>query len=246
MAVRDGARFLAAAIESVLDQPGAPDREILVVDGGSTDGSEGIARSYDAVRWIVQDGHGFAAAWNTGVAAARGDLIAFLDSDDRWTPNKLAGQTRLLRTRPELQGAIGRVRFVLEPGVPPPPGFRPDLFETDHLAPMPGTLLARRSLFEAIGPFPADMSIASDIEWFARLKDSDQLIGTLEEVVLIKRIHDRNLSVVAAGGLRGELLGVLRRSVERQRTPRAVDRIVGPNAAEAAAGRRAPRRQRET
>ena len=69
--VFDGERFLAEAIQSVLDQTYAP-VEIIVVDDGSTDGSAGVARSFAAVRLLEQDNAGPGAARNRGHAAARG------------------------------------------------------------------------------------------------------------------------------------------------------------------------------
>src|SRR5438477_2087668 len=161
MAVKNGARFLRAALESVRAQ--TYDRlEVVVVDGGSTDDSVAIATSFDGVRVLPQRGTGFAGAWNEAVDASSGSLISFLDSDDLWHPVKLERQVERLAGADPLTYSITRARFVLEPGTPLPPGFRPELLGRDHVAPMPGTLMIPREGFEAVGPFRTDYGVGSD------------------------------------------------------------------------------------
>src|SRR5271168_3299780 len=84
------ADLLARAVESALAQT-IPVREILIVDDGSTDDTERVAAGFAApVRYIRQANGGVASARNTGIAAAAGEWVAFLDSDDEWVPTKLA------------------------------------------------------------------------------------------------------------------------------------------------------------
>ncbi len=215
MATLNAARFLATALESIRAQT-FDDVEIVVVDGGSTDGSVAIAAEYGA-RVIPQEGEGIFVAWNEGVAAARGELIGFLDSDDRWELGKLASQVALLDERPELDYVIGRVRFFLEPGMPYPPGFREELMGSDHVAPMPGVLLARRRVFEAVGPFRTEYVIASDVDWFARLNDAGLQRAIADGALIHKRLHDSNLSHFQAETMNDEFLTLLRRSIARRR-----------------------------
>jgi glycosyltransferase involved in cell wall biosynthesis len=215
--VKNGERFLPQALADVASQT-YEHHEIVVVDGRSTDRSAEIAAAFPGVRCIDQVGDGFADAWNVGIGAATGDLIAFLDSDDRWTPEKLERQVELLRGDAGIAYAITRVRFVLEPGHPPPPGFKPELLETDHVAHMPSALLARRSVFDEIGRFSTEYEIANDIDWFARLKDSGLRGAVVPEVMVLKRVHDANLSYFASQNRNPELLRLLRESVARQRS----------------------------
>jgi glycosyltransferase involved in cell wall biosynthesis len=214
--VRDGERYLAEAIESVLAQHHRP-HEIVVVDGHSSDRSAAIAASYDLVRVIEQEGTGFAGAWNEGVAASSGEILAFIDSDDLWEPSKLARQVECMRERPEVDYVITRVRFVADRGVPLPPGFDPGLLDGDHVANMPSALAIRRTAFEAVGPFRTDYTIANDIDWFARAKDLPLTLAVVPEALVQKRVHDANLSYTAAGRLQEELLDRLRDSVARRR-----------------------------
>lgn len=213
--VKDGEAYLAEALESVVAQDYKP-REVLVVDGGSIDRSREIAASFGGVRIVDQRGTGLAGAWNEGIEAANGDLIALLDSDDRWLPGKLSRQAELLERDPELGYAICRVRFFLEPGHPVPPGFRPELLEGDHVARMPGALLARRAIFDEVGGFHESYGVSADLDWFVRLKDARIAVGRVDEVLLEKRVHSSNLSLNSPE-YAPQMLRSLRQSVERMR-----------------------------
>src|SRR5205814_6576782 len=152
IAVKNSAQYLETAIESVLAQT-RPPHEIILVDGRSTDQTERIARSYPQVTFIQESATGYASAWNDGIDASGGDLIAILDSDDRWSSDKLERQTEALAANPATQCALGHVRFFAEPGEQLPRSFKPHLLDCDHVGYFPGTLLARRSLFDQIGLF---------------------------------------------------------------------------------------------
>ena len=216
VAVKNGERYLSQALRDVAAQTYSP-VETIVVDGRSSDRSAEIARSFAGVKVITQDGAGFADAWNIGLRHARGELIAFLDSDDRWVPDKLEAQARLLARNPDLQWVISLARFFIEPGVTTPTSFRGSLLERAHVANMPSALLARRGVFDAIGTFPTDYEIANDIEWFARLKDAGLRRGVVRRVLICKRVHDANVSYNAPAAYSGELLRLLRDSLARQR-----------------------------
>jgi GT2 family glycosyltransferase len=99
----DGIRFLPEAIDSVVTQT-YPEWELLLVDDGSTDGSSALARDYargrpDRIRYLEHPGHanrGKSTSRNLGIAQAGGELLAFLDADDVFLPDKLARQVALL------------------------------------------------------------------------------------------------------------------------------------------------------
>jgi glycosyltransferase involved in cell wall biosynthesis len=87
--------LLERALASVLAQT-RRDFEIIVVDDGSTDDTKAMVQAHAGARYFFQANAGPAKARNTGIRAARGDLIAFLDSDDVWLPNFLEVQTDVL------------------------------------------------------------------------------------------------------------------------------------------------------
>jgi glycosyltransferase involved in cell wall biosynthesis len=213
--VKNGEGTLGQAIESILGQE-PPPAELIVVDGGSADRSAEIARSNPGVRLIEQDGDGLSAAWNQGVSASTGELIAFLDSDDYWLPGKLEAQLRMLDEDEGLAGTIGKAKFVVEPGTEPPPGFRRHLIGGEHVAPMPGTLLVRREVFDQVGLFDEAYVMAGDVDWFARVKDAGLKLGTVHRTVMVKRFHPDNLSHSQPAVYEREMVRAMRDSAMRQ------------------------------
>ena len=94
------APYIGEAVASALAQTWPP-CEVIVVDDGSTDGTAAALAPYrDRIRYLRQPNHGVAAARNAGVAMARGDLVALLDGDDTWDPQKLAVQARAAAAHP--------------------------------------------------------------------------------------------------------------------------------------------------
>ena len=213
--VRNGERFLAQALDSVLSQT-RPADEVLVIDGGSTDATAEIARSFAPVRLLQQPGTGLANARNAGVGAATRELVAFLDHDDLWLPRKLEVQIARLEADPDLDYCHVHVRLFVEPGTPLRPGFTREFLEREHRGRTPGALVARRALFARIGGFDERYAIGADAEWFARAADLKTNGLEIAEPLLAKRIHAANLSADAARN-RHELLNVIKRSLERRR-----------------------------
>jgi len=94
------APYIGAAVQSVLSQTRPPD-EVVVVDDGSTDDTAAQLASYSSrIRIVRQPNQGVAASRNRGVREARGDLLAFLDGNDLWEPDKLAVQLAAARENP--------------------------------------------------------------------------------------------------------------------------------------------------
>jgi glycosyltransferase involved in cell wall biosynthesis len=94
-------RLLPRALTSLARQT-RPPTEVIVVDDGSTDGTASLVeRDFPGVRYLRQDNRGVAAARNLGIGRARGEWLAFLDSDDEWLPHKLDRQMRALAEPPE-------------------------------------------------------------------------------------------------------------------------------------------------
>lgn len=171
-------RHIARAIRSVLAQT-RPADEIVVVDDGSTDGTAAAVRTFgDAVRLIEQPNGGASVARNTGLAAATGEWIAFLDADDEWMPEKLHLQAECHRRFPDLRWSFTRLewarpewskRRVAHPDTPP----QPRVFD-DYLAAYSEgyfistiTVMVHRAVFETVGRFEPGMKRAQDNDlWF--------------------------------------------------------------------------------
>lgn len=105
-------RYLERAIRSVLDQM-LPGDELIVVDDGSVDDTPQVLAGFGDRIIVVPGPHGGAGrARNHGIALAKNDLVAFLDSDDIWLPGKLELQRRLMANRPELLYCFGNFEVV--------------------------------------------------------------------------------------------------------------------------------------
>jgi glycosyltransferase involved in cell wall biosynthesis len=214
LAVQNGERYLAQAIESVLAQSYLA-FEIILIDDGSNDNTEKIARSYTQVRYLRQANQGLAIARNVGIENACGQLIAFLSHDDVWLPNKLSSQADCFAQAPETQYTVTWFKYFLEPGFALPLGFKPELLGKSLIGRIPETVVARRELFDKIGNFNTEFYFANDVDWFARAKDDAAPMTVIPEVLLLKRLHDANMTYNSV--VNGELLGLLKQSIRRQR-----------------------------
>jgi glycosyltransferase involved in cell wall biosynthesis len=107
MPAYNAARLIAESIQSVIDQD-YTHLEVIVVDDGSSDGTPEVAEQFgERVRVLRQKNAGPAAARNRGIAAAKGDFIAFLDADDVWLPGKIAMQVKYLQDHPDVGVVFG-------------------------------------------------------------------------------------------------------------------------------------------
>lgn len=196
---RNARPFLEPCLASIRGQTRPPD-EIVVVDGHSADGSVQWLAQQPGLRVLTQTGQGIANARNEGLAAARGDLIAFLDADDTWPPGKLARQVEILQENPDCQAVTGMLR-------------KTDDAEARPLVAMtPGGFLFRREVFAEIGLFDESLTVAADHEWLLRAVRRGLRYQALPDLVLIKRMHGENLSVLRKREYRAELMNLLRQS----------------------------------
>ena len=113
--VRNGERFIAEAVDSVLQQI-APADEIIVVDDASTDGTRLLLAGIQDRRIQAMDGsgRGVSSARNIGLAAATGEFVAFLDHDDLWPARRHAVLLQALQADIKMDCAIGRIRLRVE------------------------------------------------------------------------------------------------------------------------------------
>jgi len=209
-------RYLAEAIGSVLIQCLRP-AEIIVVDDGSTDETLRVAKKFEpGVSIISQPNKGVGAARNAGTLAARGNFIAFLDADDKWTSNKLEIQLAYLVDHPGKDMVFGNVEQFISP----------ELSKEKHgslrqeLEKMPGfiagTMLIKRETFLRVGLFNENLTIGEFIDWFTRAKDNGLSYYMFEEILMKRRIHDANMGITKKD-FKKDYTAILRETLARRR-----------------------------
>jgi glycosyltransferase involved in cell wall biosynthesis len=213
--VYNGERHLDDAINSVLSQNYKP-IEIIVVDDGSTDNSADIARTYSEVQYIYQTNQGPCTARNTGVAAAQGQFIAFLDADDIWLPNKLSIQVGYLSNHPEIGFVVAKRRMLIEKGIERPPWYRKHLFEEDCACFGPSAMVVRRDVLAKVGLWNPEFCGGDVGEWLSRAKDVGIIYTILPQTLVVIRVHDQNLTY-NLDKVRSDILSALKASVDRKR-----------------------------
>ena len=180
--VFNGAPFVAKAVASVRAQT-VKDVEIIVVDDGSTDGTQAVLAELQrtmGITWFQQEHGGPARSRNRGIQAARGEFIALLDCDDVWLPQKLEEQLAMMRSRPNVGVVHTDYEVIAGDGVvlervrarhSPEPLVR--AFVGGHAA-LPSTLLIRRQVLEKVGGLDSELYGSEDPDLTIRLYAASQ------------------------------------------------------------------------
>jgi glycosyltransferase involved in cell wall biosynthesis len=201
--------FVQKAVDSVLYQTFI-DYELIVVDDGSTDDTRRVLRQYgNKIKHIYQCNAGVSAARNTGIAAAKGQWLAFLDSDDEWKPEYLSSQINVIYRKSavcmqstncrvfNLDGSsytyfeknrtmnfIGRRNYISIQ--------RPFSFIVTHWPWQVGSTIFRRDAINRVGGFDTKLTISEDLEFMARVSLQGSFGIINKELV---NIHHRNEAI---------------------------------------------------
>jgi glycosyltransferase involved in cell wall biosynthesis len=195
----NGAEYLDSALESIAAQQFA-DQEILLID----DGSPVALKPPSFVRYFRQEHQGPAAAYNRGIHESRGELLAFLDIDDMWTPGHLSRLHAALQANPEAGIAQGRMRQLCG-----------DRISGPYRMPYIQSCVFRREVLEVCGGLDESMPLGEDYDLMYRCWEADIVKINIEEVSLIYRRHASNTS--NGNNLRSHVI-VMKRRVDRIRS----------------------------
>ena len=189
----NSASFLGATIDSVLAQT-MPPHEVLVVDDQSTDGSAEVAAAYGpSVHLLAGPGTGPAGARKLGVDESTGEFICFIDADDLFDSRKQERQLERFAERPEIDVSLCVCEMFWEPGLEEEEARHRELGRErgTHIF---QTMLARRSVFDVVGPIDTTRFAGDNIDWLARAAESDLVFEVLDEVLVYRRMHRRSLT----------------------------------------------------
>jgi glycosyltransferase involved in cell wall biosynthesis len=206
MPVFNGGPYLATAIESVQAQTLA-DFELVIVDDGSTDGSEDVIAGFAArdrrIRVYRKPNSGISETLNRGIAEARGDWIARLDADDVMLPHRLERQMAFVSGDSEIVAA-GSYYDIIDAGgarcatLRPLPRSRDELQRfLDAREPLTfthPTMIYRRTIAMALGGYRTDYEPCEDTELFARMLAMSGVILIQPEVLTLYRVHGGAIS----------------------------------------------------
>jgi len=208
-------RYLAAAIESAL----APRPfEVIVADDGSTDSSVGLAQGYGAPVRVLrhQRRTGIAATRNRGVAASRGDHVAFLDADDMWTADALTSQLAAFAADPGLELVFGYMQQFVSPDLDEASASTLRCDPSLQPGYLVGAVLIDRDALRRVGPFREDLVTGDFMDWMVRARELGVRETLVPEHVLWRRIHSSNHGLRHADA-RGDYARVLKSALDRRR-----------------------------
>ena len=195
--VRDRAGLVARAIDSALAQTG-PAFELIVVDDGSRDATPAVLAGYgERIVALRQEPTGRSAARNAGIARARGEWIAFLDSDDAWLPGKLSAQLAYHEAHPDVVMSAHGLEKVhpdgrTEPSPPEDPSAA--IAETylaiaDHFAFVPSAVMVRADVARDVGGFDQTFDGTEDLAFALRVARRHR-VGVFPDCLTRYHLHD--------------------------------------------------------
>ncbi len=223
--VYNAATLLVSALDSIAAQKDLA-LEIIVVNDGSTDDSHAVARKWAEnipanqlnFQLFDQINSGPGQARNNGIEAANGEYIAFLDADDLWAPDSLKIRLdKLIEGQSDAVLGLTQTFTAPDPQNPAELNFVGESFVFMNV----GSGLFKSQAFNAIGGFSPNMKGSEDVDWFFRARDNRLKLHTLNEVTLLHRRHENNLT-------KGQSLEnldfhlALKRSLDRRRAAKAM------------------------
>ena len=225
--VLNQAAFIRAAIDSVLNQ-GYPRLAYVVRDGGSSDGTLDILRSYGrSLDWVSESDSGQSDAINLGFARVSGDIMAWLNGDDMLTPGSLAYVARFFQANPDIDLVYGHRIYIdiegRETGRCVLPAHDPRTLEFADYIPQE-TLFWRRRVWQALCPIDVSFHCAMDWDFILRAQAGGFAFRRLPRFLGCFRVHQAQKTIARQSTSLAEMDVLRRRTFGRDVTSNEVNR----------------------
>lgn len=178
------AETIESALASVCAQS-FKDFELIVIDGGSTDGTLEILKNWNKqiTKLVIEKDAGIYDAFNRGIAVSSGRWICFVNSDDKLTADSLTLAKSCIDSDPTTEILCGRTRFVAADGTSMTFESRPDLLEQESTVGH-NAAFVRRDVHERVGLYRTDLKLASDYDFFLRCKTQGVQFKAVPDVLV--------------------------------------------------------------
>lgn len=208
-------KYIKQAVDSVRNQGWAGDVEIILCDDGSTDKTAEIAEELGCI--VLHNDHkGAATARNAGLGIAKNELILLLDADDRLVDGALSALYAPMKEDESVQAVFAKaVDFISE-----------ELTEEQKskLVPrkesyggvLPGCSLIKKSVFDEVGLFNAELKSGETVAWLMKLRDAKLKVVNLDVVVLERRLHLTNTGRLFQADERKNYAALLRARMKKK------------------------------
>jgi len=210
------AKFIAEAIDSILNQT-HPIDEILVVDDASTDNTCQIIRNqFPSVRLLInKTNQGPSYSRNCGIAASTSDFVTFLDADDLLPKDKIEWQYDFLIQHPNIDMVAGLGDYFFSDQISKNDQRRAYLEGNPRFNVNLGAFLLRRNVFDRVGMFAVEMRLSEDQDWYMRTREAGISLHIEEKISLNIRVHDANTTSGISFKNSG-FINALRNSIRRR------------------------------
>jgi glycosyltransferase involved in cell wall biosynthesis len=209
--------YLAETLASVLRQNWEP-LELLVVDDGSSDRTVAVAKDFgDLARVIACSHRGLAATRNSGITAAHGEFILHLDADDLLTPMSIFTRMQHFTAEATFDMVVGKLMCFLSPELSNEERARYAMPPDPQQGHLPGAAIIRAAAFDKYGLLDERLAVNADLDWWVRARDEGARVRLIEDVVVKRRIHGKNLTLMSKAELDASRLQIVRASLARRR-----------------------------
>ena len=208
-------RYLEETVQSVREQQWEGPLEIIVINDGSADSTEALAKSLGC-RVVSIPQSGPAAARNEGIKNASNDLIFFLDADDVLAEGSFEVLYAPMAQDPAVSAVFGRAKDFISPDVPPDEAKKIRYNDDGYEGRLTGCSFLKKEAIELVGLFDESLKSGETVDWMVRLRASDVRTAGIPDIVLLRRIH---LSNMGRSDPRGEMMNyaaILRKRMKKK------------------------------